>query len=68
MKTLMRMLLCLFGADSRAALAFEAYFEKSVKANLAKGDARIYYAESYKEGSAATPGLGQSPVVHENGA
>jgi hypothetical protein len=68
MKMLLLLPLCLLGADPRAALTFEANFNQGVNANLARGDARIYYAENYKEGSVPTAGLGQAPVVHENGA
>ncbi len=69
----MRLLLCLLpvvllAADPKKALTFRATFDKGTDADFAKGDKAIYFAPSYKDLSAAVKGLGQAPVVHENGA
>lgn len=69
----MRLLLCILplllqAADPNQALTFRASFDKGVDADFAKGDRSIYFAPSYKDLSGAVKGLGDAPVVLENGA
>lgn len=61
-------LLLLLAADPKQALTFRATFDKGPDADFAKGDKSIYFAPSYKEQANAVKGLGQAPVVLENGA
>jgi len=62
------LLLLVLAADPKQALTFRATFDKGVDADFAKGDASIYYADSYKDISGAVKGLGKAPVAIENGA
>jgi hypothetical protein len=52
----------------RANLLFHASFDKDLQADVARGDRQIYSAPSYKEQSAAKPGLGEIDAAVEKGA
>ena len=52
----------------RGVLTLHASFEDVVDAAYARGDKRIYNAPSYKEQSAAQPGVGDVDVAIEKGA
>lgn len=62
------LLLLVLAADPKQALTFRATFDKGPDADFARGDKSIYFAPTYKDLSVATKGLGQAPVVLENGA
>jgi hypothetical protein len=51
-----------FAADPKESLVFHANFDKSTDAVKASGDAKLYSAPSYKELSAAKPGLAGTDV------
>lgn len=52
----------------RPALTFHASFDKSVDADVARGDRRIYSAADYKVQDSAKPGLGDVDAAIEKGA
>jgi len=58
----------LTAADLKTDLVFHADFDSSADARIAKGDKRIYSAPSYKEQSAAKPGLEGTDVELATGA
>lgn len=58
----------LMAADLKTDLVFHADFDSSLDARIAKGDKRLYSASSYKEQSAAKPGLDGTGVELAPGA
>ena len=75
MKPCLRCLCCatlfalnLPAADLRESLTFHANFDAGTDAVVARGDKRLYVAPSYKEQSAAQPGLTGEGVVLAPGA
>ena len=51
----------------RSSVVFHVSFDKSLQADMARGDRQIYSAASYKEQGQATPGLGEVDAAMENG-
>ena len=51
-----------FAADLKAALTFRATFDGTTDASVALGDKRLFVAPSYKEQTAARPGLSGGDV------
>ncbi len=54
--------------DLKKDLTFRATFDGTTDASVALGDKRLYMAASYKEQSAATPGLSGTDIVLEPSA
>ena len=52
----------------RASLSFHASFDKSLDAEFARGDRRIYSAPDFKQQSSAKPGLGDVDAAIEKSA
>jgi hypothetical protein len=70
----MKRCLCVFGlvcaiyaADWKKDVVFRATFDGSLDASVSAGDPKIYSAPSYKEQSAAKPGINGTDVIHAKG-